>query len=234
MTPISRNRQKRRLALLALGAVVGAVSAASADEPTVLYSLDEDFNYTQGCFHLPDDFHQCMCPISWAQEFEGTFGLTAVPGAPDFDTYAISDIDWVVSVSGDIAITGSGLYEIGTDAGGDLVQRMTLDLYFDAFGPVTHESGLVKGGDDEFPPEITIPISDGFYCPGHRITVVASAVERSRADVAPPGGDGVVGVPDFLAVVADWGLTGPRPTDIDGSGTVGVGDVLAVLSEWTE
>jgi hypothetical protein len=51
--------------------------------------------------------------------------------------------------------------------------------------------------------------------------------------VAPPGGDGVVDVLDFLAVVGDWGLPGPRPTDIDGSGTVGMGDVLILLAEWT-
>ena len=65
------------------------------------------------------------------------------------------------------------------------------------------------------------------------ITVAASTADSSPADVAPAGGDGIVGVLDFLAVVADWGLTGPRPTDIDESGTVDIGDILMLLGEWT-
>jgi hypothetical protein len=234
MTSMTRHCPKTRRALLVLGIAFAGVSAASADEPTILYTLDQDFAYTQGCFTQPGEIHQCLCPISWAQEFSGTFGLTAIPGGdPLFDMFAISDVDWVVGLSGDIEITGSGIYEIGTDAGGDPVQRMTLDLFFDGYGPVAFDSGLVAGGDDDFPPAINVPISDGFYCPGHRITVVASPGEPSPADVAPPGGDGVVDVIDFLAVVADWGLPGPRPTDIDGSGTVGIGDVLVLLAEWT-
>jgi hypothetical protein len=217
-----------------LGIAFGGVSAATADEPAVLYSLNDDFMYTQGCFTQPGEIHQCKCPISWAMEFSGTFGLTPLPGGdPLFDTFAITDLDWVVGVSGDIVITGSGIYEVGVDAGGDPVQRMTLELFFDGYGPVAFDSGLVAGGDDDYPPVIDIPISDGFYCPGHRITVVASPGEPSPADVAPAGGDGVVDVLDFLAVVGDWGMPGPRATDIDGSGTVGMGDVLILLAEWT-
>ncbi|MHC4969134.1 MAG: hypothetical protein ACYTF4_11010 [Planctomycetota bacterium] len=234
MTSVTpKHRPYVRFGLVPLVAALGAASTAAADEPTTLYALDEDFEYMQGCFHQPGEWHQCLCPISWAQEFEGTFGLTAMPGDPGFDTYAISDIDWVVSLNYDLEITGSGIYEIGTDAGGNPVHRMTLELYFDGYGPVWYKSGLVCGGDDDFPPRITIPISDGFYCPGRRITVGASAVELSPADVAPPGGDGIVGVLDFLAVVADWGLPGPRPTDIDGSGTVDLGDILILLGDWT-
>jgi hypothetical protein len=234
MTSMTRRWAKARTAVLVLVIAFGGASAASADEPTILYTLDQDFMYTQGCFSQPDEIHQCLCPVGWAQEFSGTFGLTAVPGGdPLFDMFALTDIDWLVELSGEIEITGSGVYEIGTDAGGDPVQRMTLELFFDGYGPVVFESGLVAGGDDEYPPVINIPISDGFYCPGHRITVVASPGEPSPADVAPPGGDGVVDVLDFLAVVGDWGLPGPRPTDIDGSGTVGMGDVLILLAEWT-
>jgi hypothetical protein len=234
MTSATRHCPSAQTALLVLGTALGGASAASADEPTILYTLDQDFAYTQGCFTQPGEIHQCKCPIAWAQEFSGTFGLTPLPGGdPLFDMFAISDIDWVVGLSGDIVITGSGIYEIGTDAGGDPVQRMTLDLFFDGYGPVAFESGLVAGVDDDDPPVIDIPISDGFYCPGHRVTVVASPGEPSPADVSPAGGDGVVDVLDFLAVVADWGQPGPRPTDIDGSETVGMGDVLILLAEWT-
>ena len=62
---------------------------------------------------------------------------------------------------------------------------------------------------------------------------MSAATPPNPADVAPPGGDGIVGVGDFLAVLADWGLAGPRPTDIDGSGVVGIDDFLAVLSAWS-
>jgi hypothetical protein len=231
MITMHGNAPKLGMAALALG----ASSAASADPPTVLYSLNDDFVYTQGCFHNPAAIHQCMCPVAWAPEFSGIFGLTLVPGGdPDFVTYEISGIDWVVDVSGDILITGSGLYEIGSDAYGNPVQQMTLELFFDGYGPVLYESGLIEGGDDSYPPDIAIPVSDGFYCTGRRITVGASAGSGNPADVAPPGGDGVVGVNDFLAVLSEWGLSGPRPTDIDGSGTVDVGDFLALLSAWTE
>jgi hypothetical protein len=224
-----------KLRAIPLGAAIAcAAGAAFADPPTVLYSLTDDFSYTQGCFYNPGDIHQCLCPISWAEQFGGTFGLTLVPGGgPDFVTYEISGIDWVVGLGENIAITGSGTYEIGTDQNGNPVQRMTLDLFFDGFGPVAYESGLIPGGDDGYPPEIVVPLSDGYYCAGRRITVGASPAGSAPADVAPPGGDGIVGVGDFLAVLGDWGLPGPRATDIDGSGTVDIGDVLLVLGGWT-
>ena len=91
----------------------------------------------------------------------------------------------------------------------------------------------MAGGDDEFPPVITIPIGDGLGCPGRRATIAAAPSASSPADVAPAGGDGAVDVLDFMAVLIDWGLPGPRATDIDGSGLVDVGDFLAVLNEWT-
>jgi hypothetical protein len=228
------NAPRFRAIPLVLGIALVGETAASADPPTVLYSLTGDFSYTQGCFNQPGEIHQCKCPIMWAEAFSGTFGLTLVPGGdPDFVTYEVSAIDWVVGLGDDLAVTGSGVYEIGADDDGAPVQRMTLDLFFDGYGPVTYASGLVEGGDAGYPPEIVIPVSDGFYCPGRRITVGASPAGPNPADVAPPGGDGVVGVNDFLAVIGDWGLPGPRPTDIDGSGWVDVGDFLAVVGAWT-
>lgn len=206
------------------------VAAATAGgPPTVLYSLDANAAYAQGCFGNPGQVPQCMCPIALAGQFSGTFGLTQTPGG-----FAISNIDWTASLSSAIHITGSGVYTVGTDPGGEPVQGMTLELFFDGAGPVTFESGEVAGGDPGFPPQINISIGDGFGCPGVRITVGAEAAAASPADVAPHPGDGVVGILDFLAVLADWGLSGPRVTDIDGSGTVGIGDLLIVLGEWSQ
>jgi hypothetical protein len=234
MTSMPRHRTTVPLALLVLGTAAAGASAAGADEHSFLYTLNSDFLYTQGCFAQPDDWHQCLCPISWAQKFSGTFELTPAHGSnPGFDAYAVSDIHWVVRLGQEIEITGSGTYAIGRDVDCNPVQHMTLELFFDGFGPVTFKSGLVAGGDDGFPPEIEVPVSDGFYCPGCRITVSASAAASRPADVAPLSGDGAVNVLDFLAVVGDWGLPGPRPTDMDGSGAVGLEDVLAVLGAWT-
>jgi hypothetical protein len=213
----------------------GGVSAVSGDGPTYLYAIGDQATFAYGCFGNPGQVPQCMCPILLSPQFTGTFGLTPAPGGdPLFDTFVVSDIDWTASLPGEVEVTGSGIYEIGTGGDGNPVHRMTLDLFFDGAGPVVFDSGLVEGGDDSFPPVITIPVSDGFGCPGRRITVAASAAGGSPADVAPPGGDGVVNITDFFAVIADWGRTGPRPTDIDGSGEVDILDFMIVLAEWSE
>ncbi len=43
-------------------------------------------------------------------------------------------------------------------------------------------------------------------------------------------GDGVVGIVDFLALLAQWGQVG-TPCDLDGSG-VGITDFLELLANW--
>ena len=58
------------------------------------------------------------------------------------------------------------------------------------------------------------------------------------ADIAPPGGNGVINVDDLLAVINTWGQTGPPGTiqgDIappGGNGLVNVDDLLAVINAW--
>ncbi len=229
-TPETRSVPASAAALL--GSVFLTASVTAGGPPTVLYSLNADADYADGCFGDPGQLPQCMCPIALAQQFSGIFGLTQVPGAQGLDTFEISNIDWLVEVFNEIRITGSGTYAVGTGPDGEPVQSMTLDLFLDGAGPVTFDSGLVAGGDLNFPPQINILISDGFGCPGVRVTVNAAPGSSNPADVAPSGGDGVVGILDFLAVLGDWGLSGPRATDIDGSGTVGIGDLLIVLAEW--
>ena len=43
-------------------------------------------------------------------------------------------------------------------------------------------------------------------------------------------GDGEVGIVDFLALLAQWGASGP--CDFDGGGNVGITDMLALLANW--
>jgi hypothetical protein len=46
------------------------------------------------------------------------------------------------------------------------------------------------------------------------------------------GGDGVVNVVDFLALLQAWGPNPGHPADIDGSGEVDTIDFLALLQNW--
>ncbi len=43
------------------------------------------------------------------------------------------------------------------------------------------------------------------------------------------GGDGTVGISDFLLLLAQWG--GPGTCDVDGGG-IGITDFLALLANW--
>jgi hypothetical protein len=45
-------------------------------------------------------------------------------------------------------------------------------------------------------------------------------------------GDGIVGVADFLALLAAWGPNPGNPADLNGDGVVGVHDFLALLAAW--
>ncbi len=44
--------------------------------------------------------------------------------------------------------------------------------------------------------------------------------------------DGIVGIGDFLALLAVWGTNPGGPPDFDGDGTVGISDMLELLSNW--
>lgn len=231
----TRPRRVCRSLLVVCVTPLGAGAVAVADSPpTFLYALEEASAYTQGCFGVPGQVPQCQCPILLAPAFSGTFGLTDVPdGDPMLDAFEITDIQWTAILGKTLSFTGSGVYEVGATPDGSPVQRMTLELFVNGEGPVVFDSGLVPGGDNSDPPVIDIGIGDGFGCPGRRMSLAAAPDTPSPADVAPPGGDGAVGIQDLLAVLGDWGLAGPRVTDIDGSGWVGIGDLLIVLAEWT-
>ncbi len=68
--------------------------------------------------------------------------------------------------------------------------------------------------------------------------VVAGRVDMGADELQRPAdldGDGIVGILDFLALLAAWGPcpgAGTCPGDLDGDGTVGILDFLALLADW--
>ncbi len=45
-------------------------------------------------------------------------------------------------------------------------------------------------------------------------------------------GDGLVGITDFLDLLAQWGTDPAGPPDLDGDGVVGITDFLDLLANW--
>src|SRR5436189_3056185 len=86
-------------ALFVLGMVVTNAQAGT------LYRLNKDSTFQQGCFP------PCLCPITTPVPVKGTFVLTPTGFDGLFDTYAVTDVNWLVSIGGtDTIVTGSGTY----------------------------------------------------------------------------------------------------------------------------
>jgi hypothetical protein len=77
---------------------------------------------------------------------------------------------------------------------------------------------------------------DDFYngYPGWQVDAIAITADGLACENPCPGdinGDGVVGVGDFLDLLAAWGSAG-GPADVNGDGTVDVQDFLQLLTAW--
>ena len=92
------------LALLALVAATRSAGAGTADDPTpTLYRLNQGSTYEQGCFG------PCLCPVLIDAPVKGTFALTPAGSDGLFNTYAVTDVNWVVPIDGsDTIVSGSG------------------------------------------------------------------------------------------------------------------------------
>ncbi len=115
-----------------------AIAQTAIDSVPVLYRLDRGSDYQQGCFG------PCLCPILFSEGVKGTFVLTPAGVGPLFTAYAVSGINWMVTLGGtDIFITGSGKYRIGGEFA--LQQELTLDLKVGDNNVERFTSGLVTG-----------------------------------------------------------------------------------------
>ena len=73
---------------------------------------------------------------------------------------------------------------------------------------------------------------DKFNIRLNKLAVPIDSIQASETASCPwdcGGDDGVVGIGDFLAMLAQWG--GPGDCDFDGGG-VGINDFLALLANW--
>src|SRR3989442_7715052 len=124
-------------AALLLFEVVTASTPASAQTGT-LYRLNEDSTFQQGCFP------PCLCPIMIAVPVKGTFVLTPTGFDGLFNTYAVTDVNWLVSIGGsNTTVTGSRAYKIGGEVA--LQQQLSPDLHVGGDKVQHFDSRLVAG-----------------------------------------------------------------------------------------
>ena len=67
------------------------------------------------------------------------------------------------------------------------------------------------------------------YEPGAVVVTVLVGGPPAPGDI---DGDGIVGITDFLALLAAWGPNPGHPADLDGDGFVGITDFLLLLANW--
>jgi len=150
-------------------------------------------------------------------------------------------------VKGDFSNYGS---HIGLSAPGtNVVSTMPQDAYAMCSGTslsaafVSGAVALVKATDPQAPPEqiettllettadLDAPNPDyaGMLGTGR---LSAAAAVGAVPDPADLDGDWVVGISDFLILLAAWNET-DSPADLDGDGIVGIGDFMLLLAAWS-
>src|SRR5262245_33599853 len=116
--------RKSALLFLLLCGLVAAGRPAMAEKgvasASVLYRLRKDATFQEGCFGV------CLCAVISAP-VRGTFVLTRTGFDGLFDNYAVTEVNWVMSIDGkDALVTGGGKYRIGGEVA--VQQQLTLDL----------------------------------------------------------------------------------------------------------
>lgn len=116
-----------------------------------------------------------------------------------------------------------GSSTVFTDANGNVTFALTVSGRVTQAGDVTATATDPLGNTSEFSP----------------CMLVGPPPPSCSADIAPPGGNGVVNVDDLLLVINSWGMCpvalGSCPADIappGGNGMVNVDDLLLVINSW--
>jgi len=167
------------LAIIGFALALGLTAQARAAAAPTVYRLEPGTTFQQGCFP------PCLCPLLQEVSVRGTFNLTPAGFDGLFNTYAITDVSWIVSIgSGNLRITGSGTYRVGGEVA--LLHRMELDLKVGEQPSQHFDSGLIPGGSG-FPKIQTTISMNRQYC-YDRVIVVNAAPEGRIAqfEIIPP------------------------------------------------
>jgi len=155
--PWTRSHLRCRIHLAALPVVVSCALATltepakgGAANSSVVYQLNADSSFMQGCFP------PCLCPVMLGDPVKGTFLLTPMGFDGLFNTYAITNVSWIFWINGtNLLVTGSGTYKVGGEVA--LQQELSLALRLGGSTVAQFDSGLVP---DSAPfPDIKVTIS---------------------------------------------------------------------------
>src|SRR5438046_8259983 len=95
-------------AIIGFALTLGLTAQARVAAAPTVYRLEPGTTFQQGCFP------PCLCPLLQEVSVRGTFNLTPAGFDGLFNTYAITDVSWIVSIGGaDLRIPGSGTYRVG-------------------------------------------------------------------------------------------------------------------------
>src|SRR5207247_8765990 len=95
-------------AIIGFALTLGLTAQARVAAAPTVYRLEPGTTFQQGCFP------PCLCPLLQEVSVRGTFNLTPAGFDGLFDTYAITDVGWLVSLgSGYLRISGAAPYRVG-------------------------------------------------------------------------------------------------------------------------
>ena len=208
-----------RYPALAVLLSVGAVTSSGQAQTGTVYRLNQDSTFQQGCFP------PCLCPVMVNSAVKGTFVLTPTGFDGLFNTYAIGDVQWVVSNGGtDTLVTGKGSYKFGGEFA--LQQELSLDLQVGGASVEHFDSGLVPELT-QFP-DIKVTIStNGQVCLD---TVFALNASPALLKMTPSAGNVVLTWPTNSTSLtlqsttnlasATWTTNSAAPVVVNGQNTV--------------
>ncbi len=224
-------------------------NVANVEGPGTVWSTIDDVTvFADSLLRIADDAIVLAATVNvMAQgtlEADGTiFGDVTSAG-----TIRIGDPLGVLSVQGDFSTSGELQVDVGEPIPGGFD---TVDV----INPATISGSLTVSVADGYEPQagdvflvMTSPFIIGAF--GTVTLPPTSAAgnwhyaqhgQSLEVFVTPQGditGNGVVGINDFLLLLAAWGpCFGPPvacPADLDGDGTVGINDLLTLLAQWSE
>jgi hypothetical protein len=172
---LSAARSKLVVAHLLFGFAAGGLGQAQTTT-AISYQLNPESQFIEGCFP------PCLCPISIGKPVTGTFLLTPTGTDGSFNTYTVTEVNWVFSRDNvATVVTGSGTYKVAS--GSAPQQELSLDLLVGDDNVEHFDSGLVAASFSF--PNINLSISvHGQVCFDKVFAVSASPGPGAQLGVA--------------------------------------------------